>query len=64
MEKPEEPPSGFKEERQQAAGSSSHTLSFYCILRLIARAEACSFAIDPNSLPMVRVDLLYLSRLL
>jgi hypothetical protein len=41
--KPEEPPSGFKEEPQQAAGSSSQTLSFYCILRLIARTEACPF---------------------
>jgi hypothetical protein len=42
-EKPEEPPSGFNEEPQQAAGSSSQTLSFYCILRLIARTEACPF---------------------
>jgi hypothetical protein len=42
-EKPEEPPSGFKEELLQSAGSSSHILSFYFIFRLFARPEACLF---------------------
>jgi hypothetical protein len=43
MEKPEEPPSGFKEELQPTAGSSSHILLFYFIFRLFARPGASLF---------------------